>query len=72
MSELEVIFSGPNYEANVMAAVLEANDIPVEVLEDTAYGNLMGAHLLVPADLVVRAREVLAEGLKTDPSGNYN
>ena len=60
----EVVFKGERLQADLVAAVLEANDIKVEVFGDTAYSvavNFTEARVLVPADSVARAREVLEQ-----------
>ena len=49
----EVVFRGPRLQADLVAAVLEANGIRVEVFGDTAYSyavNFTDARVMVPAD----------------------
>ena len=58
----EVVFKGERLQADLVAAVLEANGITVEVFGDTAYSvavNFTEARVLVPEDSVEAAREVL-------------
>ncbi|HEV2217976.1 MAG TPA: DUF2007 domain-containing protein [Candidatus Dormibacteraeota bacterium] len=60
----EIVFKGERLEADLVAAVLEANDIKVEVFGDTAYSvavNFTEARVFVPGDSVERAREVLKQ-----------
>jgi putative signal transducing protein len=60
----EVVFKGERLQADLVAAVLEANGIKVEVFGDTAYSvaiNFTEARVLVPADSADRAREVLRQ-----------
>ena len=62
----EVVFKGERLEADLVAAVLEANGIEVEVFGDTAYSvavNFTEARVFVPEDSVERAREVLKQGV---------
>jgi hypothetical protein len=64
----EVVFKGERLQADLVAAVLAANGIKVEVFGDTAYSvavNFTEARVFVPADAVEHAREVLkqAEGV---------
>jgi aspartokinase len=58
----EVVFKGERLQADLVAAVLEANGIKVEVFGDTAYSvavNFTEARVLVPTDSVEKAREIL-------------
>ena len=60
----EVVFKGERLQADLVAAVLEANGIKVEVFGDTAYSvavNFTEARVLVPEDSVAHAREVLQQ-----------
>jgi aspartokinase len=63
----EVVFRGERLQADLVAAVLQANGIKVEVFGDTAYSvavNFTEARVLVPEDLAGSARELIkqAEG----------
>ncbi len=58
----EVVFRGERLQADVLAAVLEANGIKVEVFGDTAYSvaiNFTEARLLVPQESAGEARELI-------------
>jgi aspartokinase len=58
----EVVFKGERLQADLVAAVLEANGIKVEVFGDTAYSvavNFTEARVLVPRESVELAKEVL-------------
>jgi len=61
----EVVFKGERLQADLVAAVLDAHGIKVEVFGDTAYSvavNFTEARVLVPEDSVEQAREVLKQG----------
>jgi len=58
----EVVFKGERLQADLIAAVLEANDIKVEVFGDTAYSvaiNFTEARVLVPQESADEARELI-------------
>jgi putative signal transducing protein len=58
----EVVFKGERLQADLIAAVLEANDIKVEVFGDTAYSvaiNFTEARVLVPQESAEQARELI-------------
>jgi aspartokinase len=58
----EVVFSGERLKADLVAAVLEANGIRVEVFGDHAYSyaiNLTEARVMVPEDEAAAARELI-------------
>ena len=58
----EVVFQGERLQADLVAAVLQANGINVEVFGDTAYSvavNFTEARVLVPEDLAESARELI-------------
>jgi hypothetical protein len=58
----EIVFSGERLKADLVAAVLEANGIRVEVFGDNAYSyaiNLTEARVLVPQDQASAARELI-------------
>ena len=60
----EVVFKGERLQADLVAAVLAANGIKVEVFGDTAYSvavNFTEARVFVPAEAVKQAREVLKQ-----------
>ena len=63
----EVVFRGERLQADLVAAVLQANGITVEVFGDTAYSvavNFTEARVLVPEDSAKAAKELIkqAEG----------
>lgn len=58
----EVVFKGERLRADLVAAVLQANDIKVEVFGDTAYSvavNFTEARVFVPEESAETARELL-------------
>jgi hypothetical protein len=58
----EVVFRGERLQADLLAAVLDANEIRVEVFGDTAYSyamNFTDARVMVPADQADTARELI-------------
>jgi hypothetical protein len=58
----DVVFSGERLKADLVAAVLEANGIRVEVFGDHAYSyaiNLTEARVMVPEDQAPAARELI-------------
>lgn len=58
----EVVFKGERLQADLVAAVLEANGIKVEVFGDTAYSvavNFTEARVLVPEDAAEQARALI-------------
>ncbi len=60
----EVVFKGERLQADLVAAVLDAHGIKVEVFGDTAYSvavNFTEARVFVPKDSVEQAKEVLKE-----------
>jgi aspartokinase len=60
----EVVFRGERLQADLVAAVLEANGIKVEVFGDTAYSvavNFTEAQVLVPDDQVEAARDLIKQ-----------
>ena len=60
----EVVFRGERLQADLIAAVLQANGIKIEVFGDTAYSvavNFTEAQVLVPADQAEAARDVIKQ-----------
>ena len=58
----EIVFKGERLQADLIAAVLEANGIEVEVFGDTAYSiavNFTEARVLVPEDSAEQAKALL-------------
>jgi aspartokinase len=63
----KVVYRGERLQADLVAAVLEANGIKVEVFGDTAYSiavNFTEARVLVPDEAADAAQELIkqAEG----------
>ena len=59
-----VIFKGERLQAELIAAILEADGIQVEVFGDNAYGvgiDLTEARLMVPDDQAEAARRLIKE-----------
>lgn len=60
----EIVFRGERLKADLIAAVLEANGIRVEVFGDTGYSyaiNLTEARVLVPEDQAASAQELIRQ-----------
>ena len=60
----ELVFTGERIKADLVAAVLEANGIRVEVFGDNAYSyaiNLTEARVLVPEDQARAAIELIRQ-----------
>jgi len=60
----EVVFRGERLQADLVAAVLQANGIAVEVFGDTAYSvavNFTEAQVLVPEDMAETAKGLLKQ-----------
>ena len=58
----EIVFTGERLQADLLAAVLDANGIRAEVFGDTAYSvavNFTDARVLVPADQATKARKLI-------------
>ena len=67
----EVVFTGERLKADLVAAVLEANGMRVEVFGDNAYSyaiNLTEARVLVPQDQAGIARRLILEAEAELPS----
>ena len=59
-----VVFLGGRIQADLVAAVLQADGVRVEVFGDHAYGvgiNLTDARVMVPDDQADTARELIRE-----------
>ena len=70
----QVVFRGERIQADLVAAVLQADGLRVEVFGDHAYGvgiNLTDARVLVPDDQVRFARALIeqADAAGGQPSG---
>jgi hypothetical protein len=58
----EVVFRGDRLQADLLAAVLEANGLRAEVFGDTAYSyaiNFTEARVMVPADQLSTAEDLI-------------
>ena len=67
-----VVFRGERIQADLVAAVLQADGLRVEVFGDHAYGvgvNLTDARVMVPDDQAETARELIrqAEQARSEP-----
>ena len=59
-----VIFKGQRFQAEMLQAILQANDIQAEVFGDTAYGvgiDLTDARLFVPDSQAGHARRLIKQ-----------
>ena len=59
-----IVFRGGRIQADLVAAVLQADGLQVEVFGDHAYGvgiNLTDAVIMVPDDQAEAAREILRQ-----------
>jgi hypothetical protein len=59
-----VVFRGERIQADLVAAVLQADGLRVEVFGDHAYGvgvNLTDARIMVPDDQAETARDLIRE-----------
>jgi hypothetical protein len=60
----EVVFRGDRLQADLLAAVLEANGLRAEVFGDTAYSyaiNFTEARVMVPADQLTTAQDLIRQ-----------
>ena len=58
------MFRGERLQADILAAVLDANGIRAEVFGDTAYSyamNFTDARVMVPDDQAAKARELIEQ-----------
>ncbi len=67
----QVVFRGEKIQADLLAAVLQADGIRVEVFGDNAYGvgiNLTPAQLMVPDEQAEAARAIIraADAIPSD------
>ena len=59
-----VVFKGERFQAEIVAAALQADGLRVEVFGDNAYGvgiDLTAARLMVPDDQAETARRLIRE-----------
>ncbi|HVD46292.1 MAG TPA: DUF2007 domain-containing protein [Candidatus Limnocylindria bacterium] len=60
----EIVFTGERLQADLLAAVLDANGIRAEVFGDTAYSvavNFTESRVLVPSDQASKARKLILQ-----------
>jgi hypothetical protein len=60
----EVVFTGARQQADLLAAVLDANGIRAEVFGDNAYSyavNFTESRVLVPSDQASKARKLILQ-----------
>jgi Putative prokaryotic signal transducing protein len=60
----EIVFRGDRLQADILAAVLEANGLRAEVFGDTAYSyaiNFTEARVMVPTDQVSQAQDLIRQ-----------
>jgi aspartokinase len=60
----EVVFTGERLQADLLAAVLDANGIRAEVFGDNAYSyavNFTESRVLVPSDQASRAKKLIKD-----------
>jgi hypothetical protein len=65
-----VVYRGHRFQADFLAAVLEAHGIRAEVFGDTAYGigiDFTDARCLVPDDQASAARRLIKEAASATP-----
>jgi Putative prokaryotic signal transducing protein len=60
----DVVFTGNRLQADILAAVLDANGIRSEVFGDNAYAyaiNFTDARVMVPSDQTAKARHLIEQ-----------
>ena len=65
-----VVYKGERFQAEIIAAALQAEGLRAEVFGDSAYGvgiNLTDARLMVPDDQAETARRVIREAESRPP-----
>jgi aspartokinase len=66
------VFRGERLQADLVAAVLDANGIPAEVFGDTAYSaamNFTEARIMVPDSTAKQAIQLIRSGERKAPEG---
>jgi hypothetical protein len=69
----QVVFRGERIQADLLAAVLQADGMRVEVFGDHAYGvgiNLTDARVMVPDEQAEAAREIIRAAAADFPAGD--
>ena len=70
-----VVFKGERLQAELLAAVLEADGLRVEVFGDNAYGvgvDLTEARVMVPDDQAQTARRIIREAQAAQPGAELD
>jgi len=61
----EVVFKGPQWKADVIAAALQAQGVEAESFQDIRIGPILDAQVMVPAGQASRARRIIDQAEKT-------
>ena len=61
----EVVFKGPQWKADVIAAALQAQGVEAESFQDMRIGPILDAQVMVPAGQASRARRIIDQAEKT-------
>jgi len=61
----EVVFKGPQWKADVIAAALQAQGVEAESFQDMRIGPILDAQVMVPAGQASRARRIIDEAERT-------
>jgi hypothetical protein len=61
----EVVFKGPQWKADVIAAALQAQGVDAESFQEMRIGPIIDAQVMVPAGQVSRARRIIDQAERT-------
>ena len=61
----EVVFKGPQWKADVIAAALLAQGVDAESFQEMRIGPIIDAQVMVPAGQVSRARRIIDQAERT-------
>ncbi len=61
----EVVFKGPQWKADVIAAALQAQGVEAESFMEMRIGPILDAQVMVPAGQASRARRIIDEAERT-------
>ncbi len=61
----EVVFKGPQWKADVIAAALQAQGVEAESFQDIRIGPILDAQVMVPAGQASRARRIIDQAERT-------
>ena len=61
----EVVFKGPQWKADVIAAALQAQGVDAESFQDIRIGPILDAQVMVPAGQASRARRIIDQAERT-------